>query len=107
MSGADLDVAVQTAGGLMAEPDDPRLASLAADGDVLADQAADRRAQVVGFGGILDCEGADSAMALPLFLRFAQVRGLADATRESGQGRGRTADLPLFRGSIPSETMIS
>jgi hypothetical protein len=31
-----------------------------------------------------------------LFLRFAQVRGLADATKSSGQGRGRTADLPLF-----------
>jgi hypothetical protein len=30
-----------------------------------------------------------------------QVRGLADATKSSGQGRGRTADFPLFRGSIP------
>jgi hypothetical protein len=37
MSGADLDVAVKTAGGLMAEPDEPRLASLAADGEVLAE----------------------------------------------------------------------
>ena len=45
-------------------------------------------------------ESASPAMRIPLFLRFAQVKGLADATRWSGQGRGRTADLPLFRGSI-------
>src|ERR1022692_898185 len=39
-----------------------------------------------------------------LFLRFAQVRGLADATRRGGQGRGRTADLPLFRRTlVPTE----
>jgi len=40
--------------------------------------------------------GTSGAMALTLFLRLAQVRGLADATKSSGQGRGRTADLPLF-----------
>ena len=34
VSGADPDVAVKTAGSLMAEPDDPRLAALAADGDL-------------------------------------------------------------------------
>src|SRR5713226_146659 len=37
------------------------------------------------------------AITFPLLLRFAQVRGLADAPRSGGQGRGRTADLPLFR----------
>jgi hypothetical protein len=46
-------------------------------------------------------ESASRAMRIPLFLRLEQVRGLADATRRGGHGRGRTADLPLFRGSIP------
>jgi hypothetical protein len=32
--GADPDLAVKTADGLIAEPDDPRLAALAADGDL-------------------------------------------------------------------------
>jgi hypothetical protein len=35
------------------------------------------------------------------------VRGLADATKSSGQGRGRTADLPLFRVSVAPWTKIS
>jgi hypothetical protein len=37
------------------------------------------------------------SVAFALFLRFLQVRGLVDALRSGGQGRGRTADLPLFR----------
>ena len=37
-------------------------------------------------------ESASRAMAHTLFLRFAQVRGLADATRSGGQGRGRTTE---------------
>jgi hypothetical protein len=32
---------------------------------------------------------------------FTQVRGLVRGLQCGGQGRGRTADLPLFRGSIP------
>ena len=52
-------------------------------------------------------ESASRAMRIPLLLRFAQVRGLADAPRSSGQGRGRTADLPLFRGSVATYTRIS
>jgi hypothetical protein len=44
------------------------------------------------------------AITFALFLRFLQVRGLADALKSGGQGRGRTADLPLFRRTlIPTE----
>ena len=53
---------------------------------------------------ILDSDGADCAMGIPLFLRFAQVRGLTERPRGGGQGQGRTADLPLFRRTlIPTE----
>ena len=38
---------------------------------------------------------------------FTEVRGLVRGLECGGQGRGRTADLPLFRGSIPLVTMIS
>ena len=47
--------------------------------------------------GILAPTGADCPMGLPLFLRFAQVRGLMGSFPGGGQGQGRTADLPLFR----------
>src|SRR5215470_18448868 len=60
-------------------------------------QTARRRAVVVGFVGILVRETAVLAITFALFLRFLQVRGLADGLRSGGQGRGRTADLPLFR----------
>src|ERR1017187_5481243 len=55
---------------------------------------------------ILGLAGATGTMAFPLFLRFAQVRGLADAPKSGGQGRGRNADLPLFRRFVPAGTLI-
>src|SRR5215472_10779 len=48
------------------------------------------------FVGILTCAGAACVMALALFLLLSQVRGLTDGPGVCGQGRGRTADLPLF-----------
>src|SRR5689334_11160957 len=44
--------------------------------------------------------GVDTAMTFPLLRRFPQVRGLASAWPCGGQGRGRTADLPLFRFAV-------
>src|SRR6185437_16094182 len=53
---------------------------------------------------ILDFAGTDSTITIPLFLLSAQVRGLTDHPRGSGQGQDRTADLPLFRRTlIPTE----
>src|ERR1022692_2562307 len=69
-----------------------------------ARREARSRAGCVVFVLILGFAGATGAMAFPLFLQFAQVRGLADAPKSGGQGRGRTADLPLFRRTlIPTE----
>jgi len=42
-------------------------------------------------------------MGLPLFLRFAQVRGLLGSFPDGGQGQDRTVDLPLFRRSVVSD----
>ena len=46
----------------------------------------------------------DAMQHSPLCLKFFQVRGLMAAPESCGQGRGRTADLPLFRRTlIPTE----
>ncbi len=53
---------------------------------------------------ILVFAGAARTIAKALFLRNAQVRGLTDHPGSCGQGRGRTADLPLFRRTlVPTE----
>jgi hypothetical protein len=51
--------------------------------------------------GTLAVSSIDAMQHSPLCLKFFQVRGLIAAPESCGQGRGRTADLPLFRGSIP------
>ena len=54
--------------------------------------------------GTLAVSSIDAMQHPPLCLKFFQVRRLADATKSSGQGRGRTADLPLFRRTlVPTE----
>ena len=54
--------------------------------------------------GTLAVSSIDAMQHPPLCLKFFQVRRLADATRRGGQGRGRTADLPLFRRTlVPTE----
>jgi hypothetical protein len=49
------------------------------------------------------------AQIATMMLAFSQVSGLADARRRGGQGRGRTADLPLFRlpvVSLPEQGLV-
>src|SRR5215469_7852387 len=68
---------------------------------------ARRQAGRARFGpvvGILVRAGAACVMTLALFLPLSQVRGLTDDPWMCGQGRGRTADLPLFRRTlVPTE----
>ena len=52
---------------------------------------------------MIACGRVDERSQRPLTeSAFPQVKG-----SPSGQGRGRTADLPLFRGSVAPWTMIS
>ena len=59
--------------------------------------ALPRREAVVDFCGDLGYESAVRAMAFPSLPAVCAGRGLADTSESSCQGRGRTADLPLFR----------
>src|ERR1039457_214027 len=69
-----------------------------------ARRAARSRPGCVGFVLILGFAGAGSAMGIPLFLLYVQVRGLLEPHFDSGQGQDRTVDLPLFRGSVVART---
>jgi len=74
---------------------------VAAPGAVVRERGANANGVFVG---ILVRETAVLAIAFAIFLRFLQVIGLADGLRTSGQGRGRTADLPLQDCGSPYRT---